>query len=237
MGKRGPKLATNPVGYSCINVLVQNAIGRAKTLAKKRARNQKLNKEQPDPNRNRVKAWQKNNPERANSKTRKWAHDHPESIYDKQVRYKTENRELVRERERTKYHNDLVFQTKDKLRKRLRLWVGKGKHGHTMDLVGLPVEKFIEHLSLQGSYEPDDQIDHIFPLAAYDVTNSEQQQKAMHYTNMQPLTATENNEKGARLPTKAMAAKVNERMWPEGVTLAMLPDKYPGWASGLRKCA
>ena len=234
MGKRGPKVALNPVGYKCINVLVQNAIGRVKTLAKKRYNNKILNAEQPEINRSRVTQWQKDNPEKTNAKNRKWARDHPSEIYHKQVKYKTENRELVRERERVKYHTDLVHQTRVKLRKRLKLWVGKAKAGRTMDMVALPVEDFVSHLEQQGSYKHDDQLDHIFPLAVYDVLDPEQQHKAMNYTNFQPLTAFENNEKGTRWPTKAMAAKVERWAWPDGVTVDMLPDRYPGWSTALR---
>jgi len=45
----------------------------------------------------------------------------------------------------------------------------------------------------------------------------------------------ENEEKFDKLPTKAMAAKVERWCWPAGVTEDMLPDKYPGWATALRK--
>ena len=76
------------------------------------------------------------------------------------------------------------------------------------------------------------QIDHIFPVSGY-----ERGQHGMmtHFSNLQLLTASENNYKNARLPTKAMAAKVAAWAWPEGVTADMLPDKYPGWSTGLRK--
>ena len=56
----------------------------------------------------------------------------------------------------------------------------------------------------------------------------------MHKSNMQPLTALENGMKGARLPTKAMAAKVDRSCWPDGVTEDMLPTIYPDWSSPLR---
>ena len=235
MEKRGPKVATNTVGYKCINVLVQKAIGRVKILAKMRDRNKKLNGENPELNRKRVLTWRTKNPDKVNANNRKWARDNAESVHDKQVKYKSENRELVRDRERTKYREDLVFQTKVKLRKRFSLWVGKAKGERTFTLVGLTVEDFTNHLCAQGRYETGTHIDHIFPLVMYNIMDTEQQRKGMNYTNTQPLTARENLEKGAKLPTKAMAAKVAQWAWPEGVTVDMLPDKYPGWATGLRK--
>lgn len=43
-------------------------------------------------------------------------------------------------------------------------------------------------------------IDHILPLASFDLTDEQQAAKACHYTNLQPLWASENMSKGARVP-------------------------------------
>lgn len=43
-------------------------------------------------------------------------------------------------------------------------------------------------------------LDHVIPLAAFDLHDSQQQAKAFHYSNLQPLWARENMSKGARLP-------------------------------------
>lgn len=42
-------------------------------------------------------------------------------------------------------------------------------------------------------------IDHIMPLAAFDLTDEQQRQQACHYTNLQPLWAAENLAKGAKV--------------------------------------
>jgi hypothetical protein len=43
-------------------------------------------------------------------------------------------------------------------------------------------------------------VDHIIPLAAYTLTDPEQQREAFHYSNLQPLWAHENMAKGDEVP-------------------------------------
>ena len=77
-------------------------------------------------------------------------------------------------------------------------------------------------------------VDHVFPLVLFDMTKPPQQRMSCHWSNLQPLTAAENGWKSDKLPTKAMAAKVERWAWPPGVTEDMLPDIYDGWATPLR---
>ena len=102
----------------------------------------------------------------------------------------------------------------------------------TVNMFGCTPTELIEHLEKYGDNISACDVDHIFPIDAYDVVND--QLKYMHFTNMQLLTEHENRKKSKTLPTKEMAAKVDRNCWPDGITMDMLPDIYPGWATPLR---
>ena len=95
----------------------------------------------------------------------------------------------------------------DRINSALR-WLHKSKS--TMELLGCSIEYLKEHLEKQFqdgmTWENRGQfgwhIDHIIPCAAFDLNNPEEQKKCFHYTNLQPLWATDNHRKGANLPTQ-----------------------------------
>jgi hypothetical protein len=80
------------------------------------------------------------------------------------------------------------------------------KSASTLELVGCTIEFLRDYLESKftlemtwdnyGSYW---HIDHIRPCASFNMADPEQQKICFHYTNLQPLEATENIRKGARL--------------------------------------
>lgn len=80
-----------------------------------------------------------------------------------------------------------------------------GKQDKTYDLLGCSKEEFIKYFENKfsdgmswdkvGKYI---HIDHIRPCISFDLKNVEEQKKCFHYTNLQPLWATDNLKKGSK---------------------------------------
>jgi len=102
--------------------------------------------------------------------------------------------------------NDPVFKLKMTLRIRLlRAIKGQYKSGSAVSDLGCSVKYFMEHMEnkfLDGmSWENHGEwhIDHIAPLASFDLSISDELKSACHYTNLQPLWARDNISKGATI--------------------------------------
>lgn len=82
---------------------------------------------------------------------------------------------------------------------------GGRKSGTVVDLLGCSVGDFKKHIEAQWSEKMNWDnhgtywhIDHIRPLVSFDMTITEEQFKAFHFSNTQPLIALDNLRKGGR---------------------------------------
>jgi len=93
------------------------------------------------------------------------------------------------------------------------------KSNRTLKLVGCTTSELMAHLEskfapgMSWENRSEWHIDHIVPLAAFDLSDPDQQSQAFHFTNLQPLWATENLRKSRKLPGQvlfgfAYAAKI-----------------------------
>jgi hypothetical protein len=119
-------------------------------------------------------------------------------------------------RHRNQKHKNLLrtnpqFALASRVRSRISVAMRRlgGKNGNkTKDLIGCSFEFLKKHIESQFkegmSWEDRSSfhIDHIKPLVSFDLTDPEQLKTACHYTNLQPLSPTENMSKGARNLTK-----------------------------------
>ena len=124
-------------------------------------------------------------------------------------KYREKNKEKLNEKLVIKYRTNVQHKLKVTLRNRIgtALKIKNGtKAFKTVELLGCSLDDFKIHLEnkFQDGMSWDNHatdgwhIDHIIPLDAFDLTKSEEQLKACHYTNLQPLWWKENLQKGKR---------------------------------------
>ena len=79
------------------------------------------------------------------------------------------------------------------------------KSQKTLNLLGCDIPFLWEYL--EKKFKPgmskenygEWHIDHIIPCAKFDLSDPKQQEKCFHYTNLQPLWARENLQKGSKI--------------------------------------
>ena len=94
---------------------------------------------------------------------------------------------------------------------RNRVWcavvrdTGAKKSSRTRELLGCSIQELRAHLEAKfctgmtwENYGPVWHIDHVKPCARFNLLDPAQQRECFHYTNLQPLFAEENLEKGCR---------------------------------------
>jgi hypothetical protein len=170
------------------------------------------------------KKWKEDNKEKISAYNKEYAQKNAQTIKANKKNWNLKNAEQVKENKKnwikknkesvttynrlyteSKYKNDPIF--KLKMIERTRILVGlkgKRKHTSTPKLLGCNFAELKIHLEKQfkdgmkwsnmGLWH----IDHIKPLASFDLTDEEQQKQAFHYTNQQPLWAIDNLKKGAK---------------------------------------
>lgn len=122
------------------------------------------------------------------------------------------SREYSKKQAKKRYYsnkNSPAFRIKkyvaQRIRKALRLQ-HTNKSASTLQLIGCEIDQLRSHLERRftdgmswTNYGDKWHIDHIVPLAAFDLTDPREQRRAFHYTNLQPLWAADNIRKSSRL--------------------------------------
>jgi hypothetical protein len=134
-------------------------------------------------------AYYQANRERILRNTAKWKRDNPAKFAAQRRKY---------------FLNSPKAQIAHNCRLRIRRMIGsQGKgRGRSNKLIGCDADTLcliLEAQFLPGmtweNYGSAWHVDHIIPLAAYDLTDPAQQREAFHYTNLQPLWASANMAK------------------------------------------
>lgn len=151
------------------------------------------------------------------AKQREWIQKNYEHVqeYARQRRQNPEVRARIQATYRTKMKTDPIFKTIERLRIRVyHALKGMTKSKKTVKLLGCTPKEFAEYLEKQftpemnwDNYGPYWHVDHIIPVSAFDLSTTEGQHKAFHYSNCRPLTKIENLRKGAKLPEQYESRK------------------------------
>jgi len=136
--------------------------------------------------------------------------------YHKKYREKNKDRIVGRQRDWSQKQsaNNIQFRIKKNIRERIRAVIRRRntiKPESSIRALGCDVSFLIKRFENKFHCHPrtremmswdnygDWHIDHIIPLASFDLANKGQFLKACHYTNLQPLWAEENLSKGSKI--------------------------------------
>lgn len=171
-----------------------------KWIEKNKERYKKIKKEYYQNNKEKVdlvkKIWKEKNKERYRIISKKYYYRNRKKIIKDNTK-----------RQKIRLKTDLNFKLLTNLRRRiLHALKGNSKSNKTMKLLGVNNMEFL-WIHLEKSFKPGMtrenhgkwHIDHIKPCSSFDLTKPSEQRECFHYTNLQPLWASENLSKGNRI--------------------------------------
>jgi len=135
-------------------------------------------------------------------------------------KYRENNRDKIRREHKIKYDSDPVYRIGFILRRRLLHAVhaaSANKDDTSFELLGCSPREYALYLGidqLSNYKEVNLHVDHIWPIALYDLSDPCEQRKAFDYRNTRLCSAVENQEKGAKPPSAALASTVPCSLWP-----------------------
>jgi hypothetical protein len=152
--------------------------------------------------------YDKKNKDRANFLRRqRYKTKEGKKLIQKQlIRYRNKHRKKITKKYLERRKKDPVFKLLTTLRGRIvKVLKGNSKSKSTQELIGCNIEQLWIHL--EKSFKPGMtrenhgkwHLDHIIPCSSFDLTKPEEQAQCFHYTNLQPLWASENLAKGSKI--------------------------------------
>lgn len=171
------------------------------------------------------KAWRDKNREKINAQARekykenpqpfkdrkaRYVNSHQEQVKESNHKYKIENRQKCTDYERNKRHNDPIYNFRCGIRRLIGQYTtGKGYKGTktTYEILGCNFYFFLEYIQSKfkegmtlenyGHGKGKWNIDHIIPISS--AKTDEDLEELNHFTNLQPLWASENYKKSKKI--------------------------------------
>jgi len=201
---------------------------REKNREKLRERNNKYYKENREKIREKRLPWEKEyrlkNKDKLNESQKKWSEKNKNKLREKWHLFynEKENREKYLQIRRLNFDpvkknnyeikrrkTDNKYKILCTLRNRMNCALRRknlNKYYKSLELLGVKtLQEFMDYFEkyfkpgMNWNNHGEWHIDHIIPCASFDLTKKSEQKKCFHYTNLQPLWARENLQKGARL--------------------------------------
>lgn len=155
-----------------------------------------------------ISEWQKNNRDKTRLACRKWRMKNKEDACKRCRLWRKNNPNYINEWYKRKLKTDIQLSLRYHLRNRLSTALrNKQKTGSAVKDLGCSIKELIirfeslfvngmnwENYGLNGWH-----IDHIKPLASFDLEDPKQLRQACHFTNLQPLWAKDNYAKNAKI--------------------------------------
>ncbi|RWM27933.1 MAG: hypothetical protein EOR77_30910 [Mesorhizobium sp.] len=143
------------------------------------------------------------------AKNRSWREQNRQQYKEHKARYNRLPRTLFFSSiyQQIRREQDVYFCIRSNLRRRINRAIQNGhKRGSAVSDLGCSIpefktyieSKFLPGMSWDNWAQDTWHLDHVKPLASFDLTDREQFLQACHYTNYQPLWAVDNLKKGAR---------------------------------------
>ena len=171
--------------------------------------------------------WAKDNKERLQSKQKSYYESNKETLKEYRTNWRKSNNERIKEQgkvyrklnktkitkdkqvySKIKYKTDIQYRLKSSLRSRLRMAIkGDLKSGSAVRDLGCSISEF--KLYIESKFQPGMSwdnwgqygwhIDHIKPIASFNLTDRQQFLEVCHYTNLQPLWWQDNLVKSDKI--------------------------------------
>lgn len=148
--------------------------------------------------------WQIDNKDKYSAYQKEWYQKNKDKFIEYKRKWREANKDRENQKKRDRYNNDINFKLVNILRARLNSAIrNTQKTGSAVNDLGCSIEELKKHL--ESKFEPwmswdnhgEWHIDHIIPLASFDLSNPDELKKACHYTNLQPLKASDNMSKNS----------------------------------------
>lgn len=154
------------------------------------------------------RTWAVNNADKMNSYKQKYVSNNKDKVKKSKLVWEQNNKEKAKLIRQTYKRSSLKYRLINRLRIRLVQALRKNfKSGFLVFTIGCTVPELKVYLEKQ--FQPGMtwenwgyrgwHIDHIMPLASFNLSDPEEVKRAMHYSNLQPLWAKDNFKKSDKI--------------------------------------